>query len=168
MSWLQSGHHVVNFFQLVGVSVSTTAHRIQLRILSIALEEELKVLDFASWLNYYYLVSFDCFPLFLHFLTSLIKLILWLNFFSDKRQAEDMGGKDHRVLLCVTLLMAFCSQAPMTYHFYSSFSFLWDIILYFVSFFFLCSGFPLWEFNRFISTGLTEQRNWITVTIAHP
>ena len=23
MSWLQSGHHVVNFFHLVGVSVST-------------------------------------------------------------------------------------------------------------------------------------------------
>ena len=33
------------------------------------------------WLNYYYLVSFDCFPLFLHFLTFLIKLIVWLKFF---------------------------------------------------------------------------------------
>ena len=50
------------------------------------------------------LLLFDCFPLFLHFLTSLMKLILWLKFFTDKRQAEDMGGvgggvKDHRVLL---------------------------------------------------------------------
>ena len=47
MSWPQSGHHAVNFFLLVGVSVSyKTAHRIWLRILSTALEEELKVLDF--------------------------------------------------------------------------------------------------------------------------
>jgi len=46
MSWLQSGHHVVNFFHLVGVSVSyRTAQRIKLRILPIAVEEELKVLD---------------------------------------------------------------------------------------------------------------------------
>ena len=45
MSWLQSGHHVVNFFYLAGVSVS---HRIWLRILSVALEEELKVLNFAN------------------------------------------------------------------------------------------------------------------------
>ena len=47
------------------------------RILSIALEEELKVLDFVLWLNYYYFVLLDCFPLFLHFLTSLIKFALW-------------------------------------------------------------------------------------------
>ena len=47
MSWLQSGHHVINFFHLMGVSVSLTAHRIWLRVLSIAPEEELKVLDFA-------------------------------------------------------------------------------------------------------------------------
>ena len=45
-----------------------------LRILSITLEKELKVLDCASLLNYYSLVLFDFFPLFLHFLTSLIKL----------------------------------------------------------------------------------------------
>ena len=31
--------------------------------------------------HYYYLVSSDYFPLFLHFLTPLIKLILWLKFF---------------------------------------------------------------------------------------
>ena len=47
MSWLQSGHHGVNFFHLMGVSVSMTAHGIWLRVLSTAPEEELKVLDFA-------------------------------------------------------------------------------------------------------------------------
>ena len=47
----------------------------------------------------WYVVSFDCFSLFLHFLTSLIKLILWLGFSTNQRQAEDMVGKDHRVLL---------------------------------------------------------------------
>ena len=36
MSWLQSGHHGVNFFHLMGVSVSMTAHGIWLRALSIA------------------------------------------------------------------------------------------------------------------------------------
>ena len=41
-----------------------------------ALEKELKVLDFVLWLNYYYFVLLDCFPLFLHFLTSLIKFAL--------------------------------------------------------------------------------------------
>ena len=31
--------------------------------------------------------------LFLHFLIYLIKLILWLKFFTDRRQAEDMEGQ---------------------------------------------------------------------------
>ena len=49
MSWPQSGHHVVNFFHLVEVPVARRqlAHRIQLRILPIAAEKELKVLDCA-------------------------------------------------------------------------------------------------------------------------
>ena len=51
--------------------------RIWRRILSIALEEELSVLDFVLWLNYYYFVLFDCFPFFLHFLTSLVKFAIW-------------------------------------------------------------------------------------------
>ena len=38
--------------------------------ISIALEKELNVPDFASWLNYYHVVSSDCFPLFLHVLPS--------------------------------------------------------------------------------------------------
>ena len=51
MPWVQSGHYIVNFFHLVGVSVSIkTACRIWLRILSIAFEEEIKVLDLAYWL----------------------------------------------------------------------------------------------------------------------
>ena len=40
MTWVQSGHHVVNLFTLV-FSIYKTAHRIWLRILSIALEKEL-------------------------------------------------------------------------------------------------------------------------------
>ena len=59
-----------------GFSICKTTHRIWLRILSVVLEKELKVLDFAYWLNYYYLVSFDYFSLFLHVLNSLIKVTL--------------------------------------------------------------------------------------------
>ena len=39
--------------------------------------EELKVTDFVLWLNCYYFVLLDTFPLFLLFLTSLIKFVLW-------------------------------------------------------------------------------------------
>ena len=45
-SWIQSVHHVVNFSTL-GFSIYKTAHRIWLRILSIALEKELTVPDYA-------------------------------------------------------------------------------------------------------------------------
>ena len=45
----QPGHHAVNFFPPVGVSVSIRpAHRIWCRMLSMALEKELKVLDYAQ------------------------------------------------------------------------------------------------------------------------
>ena len=50
-------------------------HSIWLRILSIVLEEELKVPDFVLWLNYYYFVLLDCFPLFLHFSLLQINLL---------------------------------------------------------------------------------------------
>ena len=43
-SWVQSVHHVLNF-STSGFSIYKTAHRIWLRILSIALEKELIVLD---------------------------------------------------------------------------------------------------------------------------
>ena len=36
-------------------------------------------------INYYYLASFDNFPLFLHFFISLIKLILWLKLFHRQK-----------------------------------------------------------------------------------
>ena len=43
------------------------------------------------------------FPFVSTFLPSLMTLILWLKFSTDKRQAEDMGVvRDHRVLLCST------------------------------------------------------------------
>ena len=45
MSWVQSGHHVVNLSTSC-FSIYETAHRVWLRILSIALEKELKVLDY--------------------------------------------------------------------------------------------------------------------------
>ena len=41
-----------------------------------AFEEELRVLNFVLWLNYYYFVLLECFPLFLPFLTFLIKFAL--------------------------------------------------------------------------------------------
>ena len=43
-SWVQSGHHVVNFSTWC-FSIYKRAHRIWLRILSIALEEEVKSLN---------------------------------------------------------------------------------------------------------------------------
>ena len=47
MSQLQSDNQVVNVSHLVGFSVSKTAHRIWLRIFSLALEKEIKVPEFA-------------------------------------------------------------------------------------------------------------------------
>ena len=41
----------------------------------IVFEEELKVLAFVEWLNYYYSVLLDCFPFSLYILTSLIKMV---------------------------------------------------------------------------------------------
>ena len=41
-----------------------------------AFEEELRVLNIVLWLNYYYFVLLECFPLFLPFLTFLIKFAL--------------------------------------------------------------------------------------------
>ena len=79
-----------------GFSIYKTAHRIWLRVLSIALEKKLKVLDFANRLiNYDYFVLFDCFPLLLHFLTSLNKLIAWLQlrFFYRQNTGGSHGGK---------------------------------------------------------------------------
>ena len=45
MSWVQFGHHVVNFSNWC-FGICQTAHRIQLRIFSLALEKELKILFF--------------------------------------------------------------------------------------------------------------------------
>ena len=43
-----SMHHVVNFFHVVGVSVSTRQVKGWLRILSVALEGDLKALDLVN------------------------------------------------------------------------------------------------------------------------
>ena len=47
MSWVQSDHRIVNFYTWC-FSIDKTAHRIWLKILSIALEKEIKVLDYAE------------------------------------------------------------------------------------------------------------------------
>ena len=41
----------------------------------------------------------DCFPLFLHFLISLIKLILWLKFFHRQKAGRGHGGQGPNGLL---------------------------------------------------------------------
>ena len=62
-------------FILWGFQYLQNDSRIWFRILFIALEEELKVIDFVLWLNYYYFTLFACFLLFLHFITYLINLL---------------------------------------------------------------------------------------------
>ena len=98
MSWVQLGHCVVN------VSVCKTAHRLWLRVLSIALEKELKGPWLCLMTTLFLFGLLWLFSFVSTFLTSLIKPV----FFSrDKRQAEDMvgRGKDHSVLLCFTLFI---------------------------------------------------------------
>ena len=89
MSWPRSGHQAVNVLPRWGFSPDRSAHRSWLRRRARSHEEELKVPDYAQRWNLYYLVSFDCSPSFLHFLTSLI--IFCLKFFYRQRQAEDWG-----------------------------------------------------------------------------
>ena len=45
-----------------------------------------------------HLVFFDCFPLFLHFLSSLIKLILWIMFFHRQKADRKHGEVGARVI----------------------------------------------------------------------
>ena len=72
-----------------------SVYRAWLRILSVALEKALKTLT-SCWLHCYYLVCFDPVPLFLHVLTSLIKLILWLKSLHGQNAGRGHGEKDHR------------------------------------------------------------------------
>ena len=44
-------------------------------------------------LNGYHFVFLDCFPLFLHFLSSLIKLLVWLKFCHRQKADRGQGGK---------------------------------------------------------------------------
>lgn len=60
-----------------GVLASVKWLRIWLRILAIALEEELNVLDVVLWLSCDDFVLLDSFPLFQHVPTSLIKFAVW-------------------------------------------------------------------------------------------
>ena len=67
---LDGVQHAVNFFQQVGLLVSAKELKnmaIYIYIyIPIVLEEELKVLDFILWLQYYF-VLLGCFPLFMYF-----------------------------------------------------------------------------------------------------
>ena len=96
MSWTQSGHQVVNF-STWSFSIDKTAHRIWLRILSIALEKELKVLP---WLCLMTTLLFSLLRLFSFvsaFLTFLIKLILWLKFSTGKGRQRTWSVAGGRV-----------------------------------------------------------------------
>ncbi|CAI9159853.1 unnamed protein product [Rangifer tarandus platyrhynchus] len=92
MSWVEAGHHVVNFFHLVGVSVSTrqlTGRGSECCLL--AVEQELKVLDYA--LNEDVVIVWS--PLFFVFACSHFsnKRILCLEFFMDKSLAEHLWAR---------------------------------------------------------------------------
>ena len=53
------------------------------------------MLDFVEWLNYYYFVLLDSFPFSLHFLTSLIKVLLGfflLKFFYREKTRQGSQG----------------------------------------------------------------------------
>ena len=103
---VQSDHHVVNFSTWY-FGVYKTAHRIWLRILLTALEKAkgpwLCFTTTLSWLSLLWLFSFVS-----TFLTSLIKLILWLKLSTDKRQAEDVVGGARTIGSCSgSLLVSF-------------------------------------------------------------
>jgi len=93
MSWLQSGHHIVTIFHLVGVSVSIRQLRrhgsgYDLR----PLRRNWRLLTILTdWTSIIRSPLTVCFPLFLPFLTSLIKFILWLKFFYRQK-----AGWGHR------------------------------------------------------------------------
>ena len=65
------------------------------------------------------LVSFNCFPLFLHFLASLIKLTFWLRFFHRQKADRGHRGKDNRVLYCYLLTkswLTLCDPMVISVH----------------------------------------------------
>ena len=69
-AWGQSGHHIVNFSAWCS-GIYKTAHRIWLRILSIAFEKELKILGLIShMLNDYIIVIWSPLTVFLCFSIS--------------------------------------------------------------------------------------------------
>ena len=93
MSWqLQSGHHVVYFSASWGFRHPWYSSQDIAQNIVCSLWERTKSLWIHWMAHYYYLVSFDCFPLFLYVLNSPIKLIPWLKCSTGKRQAEDVGG----------------------------------------------------------------------------
>ena len=89
----------INFFYLVGISVSTrqlTGYGSE-RIIFNSPWRGTRCPWLGLMINLF-LVFLDCFPLFLHFFTYLIKFMFWLKLFY-KRQMKVMEGKDHSALL---------------------------------------------------------------------
>ena len=86
-SWLQTGHHAVNFstwwgFQYLQDSPQEVAQNV------ICSPWGGKSLDYAWWWNYFYVVPFACFSLFQPVLISLIKLTLWPKFFHRQKECR--------------------------------------------------------------------------------
>ena len=101
-----------------------------LRILSVALEKELKVLDYAYWLNCSCFVLSDWFSLLWHFLVPSFKLILWVKFFfffhrqKAGRGHSVCGGdrcKDHSVPLHFKLTLSSWSHLVVRFFLVSSY-----------------------------------------------
>ena len=81
MSWLQSGHPVVNVFHLVGVSCLQNSSQDTAQIIIYSPWGGAKSPWLCLMTQLLLFCPVDCFPLLLHFLTSLVKLILWIKFF---------------------------------------------------------------------------------------
>jgi len=123
-----SGYNLSEFYMLVvhiqsafstgkGFGIGRTAQSIWLRILSVVLEEELKVLDFVYRLNYYYFfllvvfLGFGIFPL----LWLYLVFEIWgrprrLKFFYKPEEGGRPGvgsvtGRPHRILLAYILFV---------------------------------------------------------------
>ena len=103
-SWARSGHYVVNFFLLVEVSVSIDSSWDLARNITCSPRERertkgpwLRLMTTFLLFSLLWLFSFVS-----TFLTSLTKLILWLKFSTDKRQAENIvaGGGARTVGSC--------------------------------------------------------------------
>ena len=97
-----------------GFSICKTAQRTWLRMLSIVLGEELKVLDFIEWLNDYF-VLLDCSLFFLHCLTSQIVYSLSFSFFLFWPLVAYGGSRARDQIPAPAVTCSCGSQDPLTH-----------------------------------------------------